>query len=108
LGTTGQPGQDQTGSSGSAFGQGQVFGAGIAGVASTSHHASIRVWNHKKHYDEWEFVGVLTGTGGALPGMGPQAPQGSPTQGPTTPNPLQPGGPPPPPPQPPSGGPDQQ
>jgi hypothetical protein len=109
-GSAGAGGQDQGGQSGigsgSAFGQGQVFGAGIAGVASTSHHASIRIWNHKKHYDEWEFLGILAGTGGALPGTGLQAPQGSPTQGPTTQNPLQPSQPPPA--QPPTSGPDQQ
>jgi len=124
-GQVGQPGQpgppDQSGSdgagsedqggqsggaSGSAFGQGQVFGAGIAGVASTSHHASIRVWNHKKHYDEWEFVGVVTFGAGALPGTGqsPQTPstnQGAPGQNPPPPGQI-------PPAQPPTGGPDQQ
>ena len=35
----------------------QVFGGGaILGVASTSKEKSIREFNKKKHYDEWQFV----------------------------------------------------
>lgn len=59
-----------------------VKGAFIVGVASTSAHKSIRVWNNKERYDEWEFLGVATaasGAAGAQPGTpstsGQQAPQ---------------------------------
>lgn len=41
------------------FGSGnQIMGAFIVGVAATSHHESIRKWNNRTHYDEWEFLGV--------------------------------------------------
>jgi type II secretory pathway pseudopilin PulG len=37
--------------------QGQVFGGGpMVGVASTSHDKSIRVFNKKDHYHEWQFI----------------------------------------------------
>ena len=43
-----------------AFGQPvaqQVFGAGaIAGVASMSEERSIKVWNARTYYNEWEFI----------------------------------------------------
>jgi type II secretory pathway pseudopilin PulG len=35
---------------------GQTFGAGIAGVASKSEKTSIRVYNGRQKYNEWEFV----------------------------------------------------
>ena len=35
---------------------GKVFGGPIIGVASTSKAESIRVFNHKDHYNEWMFV----------------------------------------------------
>jgi len=62
--------QDQTAQLGSAAddssspsesGDGQVSGGFIAGVASTSRHSSIRTWNGKRRYDEWEFVGLFGG-----------------------------------------------
>lgn len=37
---------------------GDIQGAFIAGVASSSTKESIRILNHHKHYDEWEFLGV--------------------------------------------------
>jgi type II secretory pathway pseudopilin PulG len=44
------------GSPGTA-GQGQVFGGGpMVGVASTSRDKSIRVFNKKEHYNEWQFI----------------------------------------------------
>jgi hypothetical protein len=55
----------------------------IVGVASTSHKQSIRIWNQKKHYDEWEFVGVDLGALGiatSIPGL-PQGVSGEPGQG---------------------------
>jgi hypothetical protein len=66
----GEGSQDQAAELGSAAGdssdpsesgEGQVFGGFIAGVASTSRRSSIRIWNGKRHYDEWEFVGVFGG-----------------------------------------------
>lgn len=41
---------------------GEIQGAFIAGVVSTSHRQSIRVLNRRKHYDEWEFIGVELNT----------------------------------------------
>ncbi len=35
-----------------------IQGAFIAGVASASRRESIRVWNGRTHYDEWEFIAV--------------------------------------------------
>jgi hypothetical protein len=55
------------------FGQGnQGGGTFIVGVASTSHKPSIRTWNHKTHYDEWEFLGSDLGTLGLAPVTGQQ------------------------------------
>lgn len=51
----------------------QPMGSSIVGVASTSKKQSIRVLNGRKHYDEWEFLGVATGMG-AIPGGMPQQP----------------------------------
>jgi type II secretory pathway pseudopilin PulG len=49
----------------------EVKGAFIVGVASTSKHKSIRVWNDHDHYDEWEFIGVAAPAGvpATLPGV---------------------------------------
>jgi len=50
----------------------EIQGAFIAGVASSSRRDSIRVWNGRTHYDEWEFIGLeFSGTG---------LPQASPSQ----------------------------
>ncbi|MGH9470253.1 MAG: hypothetical protein ACRD1N_07920 [Terriglobia bacterium] len=38
--------------------EGTLLGAFIAGVAPCSERQSIRVFNHKDHYDEWEFLGA--------------------------------------------------
>jgi len=77
---------------------GAMMGGFIVGVASTSHDQSIRVWNKRTRYDEWEFlavetggVGVPGGGGGApaQPGAGGQTPpSGQPLgpSGPTNPN----------------------
>ncbi len=59
---------------GSGFSMGSSQGGGtfIVGVASTSHKQSIRTWNQKTHYDEWEFVGVDLGALGiatSIPGL---------------------------------------
>jgi type II secretory pathway pseudopilin PulG len=54
---------DSTSTSGSS--DNQMKGAFIVGVASTSKHKSIRVWNDHDRYDEWEFLGVGTNVPGA-------------------------------------------
>jgi hypothetical protein len=66
-GNTGTSGSDQTAGTssnsaalsaqGSQSLTGQVFGAGaIVGVASTSKDPTIRIYNKKKTYDEWQFI----------------------------------------------------
>jgi type II secretory pathway pseudopilin PulG len=40
------------------FTDNQVQGALIAGVASCSNKTSIRVWNKKTNYEDWEFLGT--------------------------------------------------
>jgi hypothetical protein len=79
-----------SGSTSSAQGSSSSFGGGIqgggtfiAGVASSSHKPSIRIWNQKTHYDEWEFIGVDLGALGiatSIPGL-PQGVSGQPGQG---------------------------
>lgn len=63
-------GQDQQRSSSSFFGNNQIKGAFIVGVASTSHHHSIGVFDKRTEYDEWEFLGI-PGAPGAPNIMGP-------------------------------------
>ncbi len=56
-----------------SLGLGQaVQGAFIAGVASSSSRESIRVWNGRRHYDEWEFLGVRANAAGLQLGVGGQ------------------------------------
>jgi len=63
------------GNSGFFGGSSQGGGTFIVGVASTSHKQSIRTWNKKTHYDEWEFIGVDLGALGIATSM-PGLPQG--------------------------------
>ena len=87
--------------SGFSMGTSQGGGTYIAGVASTSHKQSIRTWNQKTHYDEWEFVGVdlgalgtATSIAGLPQGVGAQSNQGNQSNGfgqPTQGNPTNPG-----------------
>ena len=74
--------------SGFSMGTSQGGGTFIVGVASTSHKQSIRTWNQKTHYDEWEFVGIDLGALGiatsvpGLPqGVGAQSNQGNQSNG---------------------------
>jgi hypothetical protein len=63
-------GSSQIGPTSSFFGnQNDVQGAYIAGVAATSHHESIKVWQKHHHYDEWEFLGIDMGIFGIQVGM---------------------------------------
>jgi hypothetical protein len=60
-GANGQTGNGQTGTNNSIFGNtgvgGQTFGGGaIVGVASKSKDPTIRIFNKKKTYDEWQFI----------------------------------------------------
>ena len=51
--------------------------------SSSSHKQSIRIWNQKTRYDEWEFIGVDLGVLGiatSIPGL-PQGVSGQPGQG---------------------------
>ena len=45
-------------------------GAFIIGVASSSNKNSIRVYNNKTRYSDWEFLGIEMGGGGMVPGSG--------------------------------------
>jgi hypothetical protein len=54
----------------------QIQGAFIVGVASTSRRKSIRVWNGRIRYSEWEFIGVETTPTVMTPGQ-PVASPGS-------------------------------
>lgn len=53
-----QPSQPSSGIFGSSGGQtGQTFGGGpIIGVTSTSEKRSLKAFNDKDHYNEWEFI----------------------------------------------------
>jgi len=96
----GNPSNTQQGS-GFSMGTSQGGGTFIMGVASTSHKQSIRTWNQKTHYDEWEFIGIDLGALGfatAIPGLpegvGGQQQQGAQPGGfgqPTQGNPMAPG-----------------
>jgi type II secretory pathway pseudopilin PulG len=63
-------GSSQTGPTSSMFGNpNEIQGAFIAGVAATSHHESIKIWQKHHHYDEWEFLGIDMGIFGIQVGM---------------------------------------
>jgi type II secretory pathway pseudopilin PulG len=86
-GTSQAPSGDSKGSSGQP--SGPTFGGGpIVGVVSTSKKEGIREFNHKKKYEEWQFIydpstdrgGLLSTPNqpplqGALAGQGGQQPQ---------------------------------
>jgi len=70
--------------------EGQIQGAFIVGVAPTSRRQSIRVLFKKRHYDEWEFLGIDMGlfgiqvglpTGGGVTGQQTLGNQTTQTQG---------------------------
>jgi len=82
---------DSAGSTSSAQGNSASLGEGsqgggmfIVGVASSSHKPSIRIWNKKTHYNEWEFIGVDLGALGiatSIPGLPEGVNSGQPGQG---------------------------
>ena len=71
---TKQQGSEEGSQTSSSFFSNEVKGAFIVGVASTSRKKSIRVWNGKTRYDEWEFLGLPgnAALGGVPPGGGQQ------------------------------------
>jgi len=79
----GQPGQPGTPTSqlSAPLGTGPTFGGGpVVGVASTSKKESIKIWNKKTHYNEWEFVFdpsldlTMAAAAAGVPGQNPLAP----------------------------------
>jgi hypothetical protein len=67
---SGAPGQTSIGPTSAFFGsENQLQGAYIVGVAPTSRHESIIVWQKHRHYDEWEFLGIDRGIFGIQVGM---------------------------------------
>jgi len=64
----GAPGTSGAVSPGNSANGAQVFGGGpIVGVASTSKDKSIRIFNKKDHYYQWQFIyDPTTDTGGLL------------------------------------------
>lgn len=81
--------QQREGETSSSFGQ-EGQGGFIAGVASRSTKESIRVLNHRTHYDEWEFLGLEGNAAGVASGLAPQSPGGQPGQPGMPQQPLQP------------------
>jgi type II secretory pathway pseudopilin PulG len=58
---------------------GTVGSAGVVGVGSESTESSIKVYNQRQKYNEWEFIAIMTPTAPQAPG-GPQRPgTGTPT-----------------------------
>jgi type II secretory pathway pseudopilin PulG len=71
----------------SSFFSNEAKGGFIVGVASSSRKESIRVWNGRTRYDEWEFLGTPGNAaaggvppGGQQPQSGPQSSPGQPGQ----------------------------
>jgi type II secretory pathway pseudopilin PulG len=66
------PPKDQTGleaSFTSSQTDNPILGAFIVGVAPTSQARSIRLWNKRDHYYEWEFLGIDMGLFGVQVGL---------------------------------------
>lgn len=67
--------EEESGKKSSFFGDDkEIKGAFIIGVASKSNKNSIRVYNNKTRYSDWEFLGVGQGVGGTVPGQGAGVP----------------------------------
>ena len=79
------PGRGTQPGGGAAVGFGGTVAGGIVGVQSKSKAESIRIYNGRTHYNEWQFVYIpQTGPGGrGQPGMPQPGPQrGGPQRGP--------------------------
>ena len=59
-----------------------IAGGGIIGVAPENEDISLKAYNNREKYNEWEFIAILgAGTNpGAVPGAGGQTPNGQPQQ----------------------------
>ncbi len=68
--------QGESSQQSSSFFGNQIQGAFIIGVASMSSKKSIRVYNNKNRYSDWEFLGIEFAQAGIIPGMGGQQPGG--------------------------------
>lgn len=118
---SGKPKPNPSGSTGTDKLSSQVFGGGpIVGVASTSKEQTIREFNNKNHYNQWQFIydpasdrGGLLNTPaqpplqGAVPLQGAQGVSGQPVQPGQAPPQMVPAQPQPPPEQPPQQEPEQ-
>jgi type II secretory pathway pseudopilin PulG len=83
-----RPGCEDTKSESAFSSDSQVMGALIAGVASCNNKTSIRVYNKKTKYEEWEFLGVAfqaTGLAGIPQPQAQPQPQQPGTGSPSTP-----------------------
>lgn len=80
-GSAGQSGAGQPGSVGTALGTTPT--GGIMGVTSKNKGESIRVFNGKTHYNEWQFIALQTSTQGGAGAQGGRAAgaRGGPGQG---------------------------
>jgi hypothetical protein len=80
----GQRGQQPTGTQGT-----QISASGIVGVASDSAKESLKVYNNRQKYDEWEFIAILGQSGQRNPNQGSNtAGTNSPGNNPNGPNPA--------------------
>jgi len=82
-GQIGQPMQGQQPQRGFAGGAGNAGGptfaaGGVVGVASNNEKESLKVYNTRQKYDEWEFIAILSQQG--QPGRGGQPGPGQPGQ----------------------------
>ncbi len=81
-------GLDEESEPSSSFFSEGAKGGFIVGVASTSRKRSIRIWNGKTRYDEWEFLGLPGNAAlGGVPAPGGQPPAAG--QQPSSPQPGQ-------------------
>jgi len=80
----GQRSQQPTGTQGT-----QISASGIVGVASDSGKESLKVYNNRQKYDEWEFIAILGQSGQRNPNQGSNtAGTNSPGTNPNGPNPA--------------------
>lgn len=75
-----QEAEEEASGSSSSFFDRESKGGFIVGVASRGKKKSIRVWNGRSRYDEWEFIGVTLTQAGPGVGPGPSPRPGQPGQ----------------------------
>ena len=80
----GQRGQQPAGTQGT-----QISASGIIGVASDNGKESLKIYNNRQKYDEWEFIAILGQSGQTNPNQSPNpAGTNSPGNNPNGPNPA--------------------